>query len=135
MDWNRSKRPFKGLSPKTARSIHQIIVSAMKPTNAYHSSSEYGKTTQKFFQIPSNSLKAQETRLISLEISRERSGMQYQAVACVHFEKAEKRGNAHCSRCGRDKPEIAIYEPMLFQTAIKPGWVCQTNLSLFYMAP
>ena len=107
----------------TAQSIHQIIVSAMKPTNAYHSSSEYGKTTQKFFQIPSNSLKAQETRLISLEISRERSGMQYQAVACVH------------SRCGRDKPEISIYEPMLFQTAIKPGWVCQTNLSLFYMAP
>lgn len=132
----------------TAQSIHQIIVSAMKPTNAYHSSSEYGKTTQKFFQIPSNSLKAQETRLISLEISRERSGMQYQAVACVHFEKAEKKGNAcrrsrrtiaqenaHCSRCGRDKPEISIYEPMLFQTAIKPGWVCQTNLSLFYMAP
>ena len=36
--------------------------------------------------------KAQETRLISLEISRERSGMQYQAVACVHFEKAEKKG-------------------------------------------
>ena len=92
MDWNRSKRPFKGLSPKTAQSIHQIIVSAMKPTNAYHSSSEYGKTTQKFFQIPSSSLKAQETRLISLEISRERSGMQYQAVACVHFEKAEKKG-------------------------------------------
>ena len=83
---------YKRQSPKTAQSIHQIIVSAMKPTNAYHSSSEYGKTTQKFFQIPSNSLKAQETRLISLEISRERSGMQYQAVACVHFEKAEKKG-------------------------------------------
>ena len=76
----------------TAQSIHQIIVSAMKPTNAYHSSSEYGKTTQKFFQMPSNSLKAQETRLISLETSRGRSGMQYQAVACVHFEKAEKKG-------------------------------------------
>lgn len=51
------------------------------------------------------------------------------------LKRQRKRGNAHCSRCGRDKPEISIYEPMLFQTAIKPGWVCQTNLSLFYMAP
>ena len=136
MDWNRSKRPFKGLSPKTARSIHQIIVSAMKPTNAYHSSSEYGKTTQKFFQIPSNSLKAQETRLISLEISRERSGKQRnRGNACGRSRRTIAQENAHCSRCGRDKPEISIYEPMLFQTAIKPGWVCQTNLGLFFMAP
>lgn len=112
MDWNRSKRPFKGLSPKTARSIHQIIVSAMKPRNAYHSSSEYGKTTQKFFQIPSNSLKAQETRLISLEISRERSGMQYQAVACVHFEKAEKKGQCLSAKpqdyCPRKCPLLKV---------------------------
>lgn len=55
--------------------------------------------------------------------------------ACRRSRRTIAQENAHCSRCGRDKPEISIYEPMLFQTAIKPGWVCQTNLGLFYMAP